>query len=152
MTSSNGDIFRVIGPCLTKAIWRCRKPFTQWQRSFQRKLRSHWLKFLRQRHVAVVWQGLAPLRGEFTGHRWMPHTKASDTELWCFFMICALNNGLSKHSWVWWFDMPMRSLWRHGIVATLFWMRLLIWYKGNTFGYKYVFYAGMLIFISTQVI
>ena len=38
-------------------IWRCRKPFSQWQRSFQRKLRSHWLKFLRQRHVALVRQG-----------------------------------------------------------------------------------------------
>ena len=44
-------------PCLTTAIWRCRKPFTQWQRSFQRKLCTHWLKFLRQRHVAVVRQG-----------------------------------------------------------------------------------------------
>ena len=45
------------GPCLTTAIWCCRKPFSQWQRSFQRKLRSHWLKFLWQRHVAVVRQG-----------------------------------------------------------------------------------------------
>ena len=25
-----------------------------------------------------------PLCGEFAGHRWIPHTKASDTELWCF--------------------------------------------------------------------
>ena len=24
------------------------------------------------------------LCGEFTGHRWIPPTKASDTELWCF--------------------------------------------------------------------
>ena len=24
------------------------------------------------------------LYGEFTGHRWIPHTKASDAELWCF--------------------------------------------------------------------
>ena len=24
------------------------------------------------------------LCGEFTGHRWIPHTKASDAELWCF--------------------------------------------------------------------
>ena len=23
------------------------------------------------------------LRGEFTGHRWIPHTKASDAEIWC---------------------------------------------------------------------
>ena len=56
------------GPCLTTAIWRCRNPFSQsiclcrnpfsqWHRRFQRKLRSHWLKFLRQRHIAVVRQG-----------------------------------------------------------------------------------------------
>ena len=38
MTSSNGNIFRVIGP----------------------------------------------LCGEFTAHRWIPRTKASDSELWCF--------------------------------------------------------------------
>ena len=25
-----------------------------------------------------------PLCGEFTGDRWIPHTKASDAELWCF--------------------------------------------------------------------
>ena len=24
------------------------------------------------------------LWGEFTGHQWIPHTKASDVELWCF--------------------------------------------------------------------
>ena len=35
-----------------------------------------------------------PLRGEFTGHRWIPRTKASDAELWCFcFFICAWING-----------------------------------------------------------
>ena len=45
------------GPCLTTEIWRCRKPFSQWQRSFQRNLHSLWLKFLRQRRVAVVRQG-----------------------------------------------------------------------------------------------
>ena len=55
------------GPCLTKAIWRCRKNSSQWQRSFQWKQHSHWLKFLRQRHVAVVRQG--------PGKRWIPFTK-----------------------------------------------------------------------------
>ena len=32
------------------------------------------------------------LCGEFTGHRWIPRTKASDTELWCYLDLC-LNNG-----------------------------------------------------------
>ena len=32
------------------------------------------------------------LCGEFTDHRWILRTKASDVELWCFF-ICAWLNG-----------------------------------------------------------
>ena len=47
MTSSNGDIFRVIGP----------------------------------------------LYGEFTGHRWIPLTKASDAEVWCFLWSAPWING-----------------------------------------------------------
>ena len=27
---------------------------------------------------------LGPLWGESIGHRWIPHTKASDAEFWCF--------------------------------------------------------------------
>ena len=48
------------------------------------------------------------LCGEFTGHRWIPHTNASDAELWCF--LCSKR--LSKQSWGWWFETPSRSLWR----------------------------------------
>ena len=36
------------------------------------------------------------LCGEFTGHRWIPHTKASDAELWCFLRSAIngwVNNG-----------------------------------------------------------
>ena len=40
--------------CITTAMWRCRNPFSQWQRNFQWKLRSHWLKFVPQRHGAVI--------------------------------------------------------------------------------------------------
>ena len=29
-----------------------------------------------------------PLCGEFTGHRWIPLTKASDTDLWFLFDLC----------------------------------------------------------------
>ena len=38
--------------------------------------------------------------GEFTGHRWIPRTKASDAELWCFLWSAPewrLSNGLSRH-------------------------------------------------------
>ena len=31
-----------------------------------------------------IFRGAGPLCGEFTGHRWMPRTKTSDAELWCF--------------------------------------------------------------------
>ena len=45
------------------------------------------------------------LCGEFTGHRWIPRTKASDAELWCF-LWSALNKRLDKQSWGWWFRTP----------------------------------------------
>ena len=51
------------------------------------------------------------LCGEFTGHRWIPLTKASDAELWYLFDMS--NNPLSKQSWGWWFGTPSHSLWRH---------------------------------------
>ena len=41
-----------------------------------------------------------PLCREFTGHRWIPRTKASDGELWCLRVLdLRLNKPLSKHSW-----------------------------------------------------
>ena len=52
------------------------------------------------------------LWGEFTGPRWIPHTKASDAGLWCFFDL-RLNKPLSKLSWGWWFETLSRPLWRH---------------------------------------
>ena len=48
--------------------------------------------------------------GEFIGHRWIPHTKASDAELWCFDL--RLNKKLSKQWWCWWFESPLHPLWR----------------------------------------
>ena len=52
-----------------------------------------------------------PLCGEFTRHRWIPLTKASGAELWCF--LSSINKRLSKQSWGWWFERPSFSLWRH---------------------------------------
>ena len=45
---------------------------------------------LKMQHVIMtssngnIFRVTGPLCGEFTGHRWIPHTKASDAELWCF--------------------------------------------------------------------
>ena len=56
----------------------------------------------------VTW----PLCGEFTGHRWIPLTKASDAELW-FFLDLRLNKRLGKQSWGWWLGTASCSLPRH---------------------------------------
>ena len=38
-----------------------------------------------------------PLCGEFTGHRWIPLTKASDAELWCFLWSAPwINDGVNN--------------------------------------------------------
>ena len=41
-----------------------------------------------------IFRVAGPLCGEFTGHQWIPRTKASDAELWCFHdLIWAWMNG-----------------------------------------------------------
>ena len=49
---------------------------------------------------------------EFTGHRLIPRTKASDPELWFFLDMC-LNEQLSKQSWGRWFVTPFCPFWCH---------------------------------------
>ena len=58
-----------------------------------------------------IFRVTGPLCGEFTGHRWIPLTKARDAELWCFVDLRP-NKRLSNHSWGWWFETPASSLWR----------------------------------------
>ena len=48
------------------------------------------------------------LCGEFTGPRWIPHTKTSDAELWCFLW-----------SWGWWLETLSCSLWRQSNEANV---------------------------------
>ena len=67
--------------------------------------------------MMTLWNGnifrvTGHLCGEFTGPRWIPHTEASDTELWCFFDLRP-NKRLSKQWWGWWFETPSCPLWRH---------------------------------------
>ena len=45
------------GPCITNVFVTRRKNFSQWHCSFQRKLLSHWLKFLRHVAITLVIQG-----------------------------------------------------------------------------------------------
>ena len=53
-----------------------------------------------------------PLWGESTGHWWIPLTKASYVELWCF-LWCTPSKLLSNQSRRRWFETLVRSLWRH---------------------------------------
>ena len=57
--------------------------------------------------LLALCEGNSPVIGQ-----WIPLTKASDAELWCFFDL-GLNKRLSKQSWDWWFETPSRPLWRH---------------------------------------
>ena len=43
-----------------------------------------------------IFRVTGPLWGEFTGHWWIPHTKASDAERWCFFYLRP-NKRLRRH-------------------------------------------------------
>ena len=62
-----------------------------------------WLTLIDTLDVQCVWvmtssnrnifRVTGPLCGEFIGHRWIPRTKASDVQLWCFFFICHWTNG-----------------------------------------------------------
>ena len=44
-----------------------------------------------------IFRATGHLCGEFTGHRWILRTKASDAELWCFFFICGSINGWANN-------------------------------------------------------
>ena len=44
-----------------------------------------------------IFRVTGPLCGEFTGHRWIPRTKASDAELWCFLWSALWINGCENN-------------------------------------------------------
>ena len=60
----------------------------------------------------IIFRVTGHLCGEFTGHRWIPRTKASDAEFWCF-LWSAPEKRLSKQSRGLWFETPSCSFWRH---------------------------------------
>ena len=88
--------------------------------------KSHGLETTPARHTMMtssngnIFRVTGPLWGEFTGHRWIPHTRASDSELSCFYLICVwingwVNNGeagdLRRHRAH--YDIIMTLKWRH---------------------------------------
>ena len=59
-----------------------------------------------------IFRATGHLCGEFTSHRWIPRTKASDTELWCFHWSAPALT-FEKTIVSWWFETPLGPLWRH---------------------------------------
>ena len=57
-----------------------------------RQVSLTWRQFMMTSSNGNIFRVTDHLCGEFTGDRWIPHTKASDAELWCFF-ICVWING-----------------------------------------------------------
>ena len=52
----------------------------EWRQSFST---DKWLLFMMTSLNGNIFRVTGPLCGEFTGHRWIPRTKASDAKLWC---------------------------------------------------------------------
>ena len=75
-------------------------------------LKLMWQKNMMTSSNGNIFRVTGPLSGEFTGHRWIPHTKASDAELW-WSLDLRLNQQLDKQ-WIHrWLETSSRSLWRH---------------------------------------
>ena len=64
------------------------------------------------RHQMETFSALLVICSRNSRHRWIPRTKASDAELWCFLWSAPVKR-MSTQSWGRWFETPSRSLWRH---------------------------------------
>ena len=64
-------------------------------------------------HVINIFRVTYHLCGDFTDHRWIPRTKASDAELWFFSFDLRMNKRLRKQLWGWWFETPSSPLLRY---------------------------------------
>ena len=84
------------------------------------RIASKSLRFMMTSSNGNIFRVTGHLCGEFTGSRWIPHTKASDAELWFFYL--RLNKRLSKQSWGWWFETLSCPLWRHCNVLKKYWL------------------------------
>ena len=70
------------------------------------------------RHQMETFSALLVIRAGLTGLRWIPHTKASDAELWCFLWSVSKKR-LRKQSRGWWIQTQLSPLWRNRNVCSL---------------------------------
>ena len=83
---------RVIIFCLDQAPGRY--SYVGWYMC--RRFQPHFLAFaLMTSSNGNISRVSGPLYGEFTGYRWLPFTKASDAELWCF--LWSINGCVNNH-------------------------------------------------------
>ena len=91
-----------------KAWWTLKR-FYGWSRSQGASLYMYTCFHMMTSSNGSTFLVTGHLCGEFTGPRWIPRTKASDAELWCFLDLRP-NKRLSKQPW---FETPPCPLWRH---------------------------------------
>ena len=63
-------------------------------------------------------------------HRWIPRTRATHAELWCFFDLC-LNKQWSKQSRRRWFETPSRLLWHQCNVVQCLYHGYVSWFPNH---------------------
>ena len=84
-----------------------------------------------------IFRVTGPLCGEFTGHRWIPHTKASDAEPWCFlWSVPWINGWVNNHE-----AGDLRRHRAHYDVIVMWW-DLTTWQ--GTYSLKYCLYQHIL--------
>ena len=93
--------------CYSSQHGDCWWPGTYLAPGHQQQTWSWW------RHQREHFPRHCPLWVEFTGQRWIPLTKASDAELWCWSAPERMGVRMSKLWRRWWVETPLRSLWRH---------------------------------------
>ena len=89
---------------LTTTFWHCKKNSITFEQECTTgfHMNHYWIKSYTIQCVGSmlmmtssngnIFRVTGHLCGEFTGPRWIPHTKASDAELWWFILICVCIN------------------------------------------------------------
>ena len=79
------SIIRIWWNARTEQCWVSTNPRKIIQnRRFKNGPATYWFTYMMTSSNGNIFRVTWHLCGEFSGQRWIPHTKASDAELWCF--------------------------------------------------------------------
>ena len=103
--------------------------------TFVWKRRNENFKIMMTSSNGNIFRVTGPLCGEFTGHQWIPLTKASEAELWCRFQLhtAMLTTGVVycgcavKCDWGTRLSRWISGFFIHGITTTKYLMKMAIW-------------------------